>query len=182
MKSISTKRLRFRVAVFLAVAVIAVLLDRLTKLWALASLDGDENVVVVPKLLSLTLVHNPGASLGLGSSVTWLISCLASVACVVLAYLGLTTGSLWWASGLALAFAGAFGNLTDRVVYARGFLNGSVVDFLNYGWSVGNVADIELVLAVVIIVVLLFVGVPLRAKETLEQASATAAGSGVDDR
>lgn len=65
MKSILTKRLRIRVAVFLAVAVVAIVLDRLTKLWALASLNDDENVVVVPKLISLTLVHNPGASLGL---------------------------------------------------------------------------------------------------------------------
>lgn len=182
MKSILTKRLRIRVAVFLAVAVVAIVLDRLTKLWALASLNGDENIVVIPKLLGLTLVHNPGASLGLGSSLTWLISCLAFVACVVLAYLGLTTGSLRWTSGLALAFAGAFGNLTDRVVYARGFLNGSVVDFLNYGWSVGNVADIELALAVVIIVILVFAGVPLRVKETLEPVFAAAEGSGADDR
>lgn len=182
MKSILTKRPRIRVAVFLAVAVIAVVLDRLTKLWALASLNNDENIVVVPKLLCLTLVHNPGASLGLGSSVTWLISCLAFVACVVLAYLGLTTDSLWWTSGLALAFAGAFGNLTDRVVYANGLLNGSVVDFLNYGWSVGNVADIELAVAVVIIVALLFAGVPLHAKDALEPASATVENSGMDDQ
>ena len=42
---------------------------------------------------------------------------------------------------------GALGNLIDRVMYADGFLDGKVVDFLNYGWSVGNVADIYLVVA-----------------------------------
>ena len=52
-------------------------------------------------------------------------------------------------------------------MYAEGFLNGEVVDFLNYGWSVGNVADIILVAAGVFIAVLIIRGVPL-----LERASA----------
>ncbi|WEV69776.1 signal peptidase II [Bifidobacterium sp. ESL0775] len=169
MKNVSPKRPRTRVAVFVIVAVVALLLDRLTKLWAQAELSSHTTVVVIPKLLGLTLVHNPGASLGMGSSVTWLISCLALVACVVLVYLALTTVSLWWTAALTLAFAGAFGNLIDRVIFAHGFLNGSVVDFLNYGWSVGNVADIELGVAAVMIVVLLLASVPFSKKDLAVQ-------------
>ena len=48
-------------------------------------------------------------------------------------------------------------------------LNGKVVDFLNYGWSVGNVADIFLMVAGVAAVVLLFVGEPFSQKELDER-------------
>ncbi|WEV46239.1 signal peptidase II [Bifidobacterium sp. ESL0690] len=165
MKNVSPKRPRTRVAVFVIVAVVALLLDRLTKLWAQAALGDGKTVIVIPRFLGLTLIHNPGASLGMGSSVTWLISCLALVACVALVYLALTTVSLWWTAALTIAFAGAFGNLIDRVIFAHGFLNGKVVDFLNYGWSVGNVADIELGIAAVLIIILLLVNVPFSAKD-----------------
>ncbi|WEV53420.1 signal peptidase II [Bifidobacterium sp. ESL0704] len=166
MKKVSPQRPRNRVAVFAIVALLALLADRLTKLWAQVALADGRTVVIIPRVLCLTLLRNPGASLGMGSSVTWLISCLAFVACVVLAYLSLTRTSLWWTAALTLAFAGAFGNLIDRVVFAHGFLNGSVVDFLNYGWSVGNVADIELAIAAVLIVLLLLANVPFGDQES----------------
>ena len=124
-----------------------------------------------PGILSFTLVHNPGASLGMGSNMTWLISLLAIVACVALAVLAIRTISMKWTVVFALAFAGALGNLIDRVMYAEGFLNGKVVDFLNYGWSVGNVADIFLMVAGVAAVVLLFVGEPFSQKDLDEQAA-----------
>ena len=152
-------RLRVRVAVFACVAAVALGIDQLTKMWAQQALGDGRTVPLIPGLLSLTLVHNPGASLGLGSGSTWLISLLAVVACVVMAVLAARTISMRWTVMFAFAFAGAFGNLIDRVAYADGFLNGKVVDFLNYGWSVGNVADIYLVMAgigVVVLIVLLF--------------------------
>ena len=60
-------------------------------------------------------------------------------------------------------------NLIDRVVYADGFLNGKVVDFINYGWSVGNVADILLVGAGIAVVVLLVLGVPFSESDLGEE-------------
>ena len=125
---------------------------------------------------------NPSASLGcglapyMGSHMTWLISLLAIVACAVLIVLTLRTISMKWTVIFALAFAGALGNLIDRVVYAEGFLNGKVVDFLNYGWSVGNVADIFLMIAGIAAVLLLLLGEPFSQKELDEQnAEANAA-------
>ena len=155
------KRLRTRVAVFALIVFIGVVLDRITKLWALATLSDGKNIELVPHLLSLTLVRNPGASFGLGSSFTWVISILACAACGAMIAILKRTKSLYWTFALALAFAGAFGNLIDRAQYADGFLDGKVVDFINYGWSVGNVADIELFVAALYIVLLVFVGLPL---------------------
>lgn len=154
-----TVRLRTRVAVLVCISAVVLTIDRCTKLWALGALSDGRLIHVVPGL-SLTLVRNPGASLGMGSSVTWIISCLAIAACVVLAVLSLLTGTTVWSVALSLGFSGALGNLIDRVIYAQGFLDGHVVDFLDYGWSVGNVADIVLMVAGVLIVVLIAKGTP----------------------
>lgn len=156
-------RLRDRVAVFACVAVVALIIDQLTKFWASVALGDGRTVPVIPHLLSLTLVHNPGASLGFGAGNTWMISVLAIIACIALVVLVVRTTSMRWSVLLALAFAGAAGNLIDRVAYADGFLNGKVVDFLNYGWSVGNVADIFLMVAGIGIVVMIVMNVPFRA-------------------
>lgn len=156
-------RPRIRVAVFACVTVIALVADQLTKLWALSALADGRTVRVIPGLLSFTLVRNPGASLGFGSGATWMISLLAVAACVALVVLAWRTRSMAWSVAFAFAFAGAFGNLIDRVVYAEGFLDGKVVDFLNYGWSVGNVADVFLMVAGIAIVLMILLNVPFDA-------------------
>lgn len=163
------RRLRVRAAVFACIAVAALAIDQLTKMWAQIALADGRSVRVIPGLLSFTLVHNPGASLGMGSSATWMISLLAIAACVVLAVLAVRTVSMRWTALLSLAFAGALGNLIDRVAYADGFLNGKVVDFLDYGWSVGNVADVFLMAAGIGIVVMLVLDVPFSARSVERQ-------------
>ena len=70
-------RLRTRVAVFACVAAAALIVDQLTKAWAMAALSNGQTIRVIPGLLSFTLVRNPGASLGMGSGATWVISLLA---------------------------------------------------------------------------------------------------------
>ena len=169
------RRLRDRVAVFACIAIAAIAIDQLTKMWALSALADGRTIRVIPGLLSLTLVRNPGASLGMGSGMTWLISLLAMAACVALVVLAVRTISMKWTVLFAFAFAGAFGNLIDRVIYAEGFLNGKVVDFLNYGWSIGNVADIFLMLAGVAAVLLLFLGEPFSQKD-LDEANGKTLG------
>lgn len=174
-------RPRVCVAVFVCVAAVALLLDQISKLWALSALSGGQSMRVIDGLLSFTLVRNPGASLGLGSNFTWVISILAMVACVVIVVLGLRTTSKAWAATLGCAFAGALGNLVDRVSYADGFLNGKVVDFIDYGWSVGNVADIFLTIAGVAIVAMILVNVPFsdeaQSAESVASAEASATAS-----
>ncbi|MFM8528695.1 MAG: signal peptidase II, partial [Ilumatobacteraceae bacterium] len=48
----------------------------------------------------------------------------------------------WSALGVGLIIGGAVGNLVDRVFRGDGFLNGSVVDFIDFQWfPIFNVAD-----------------------------------------
>lgn len=149
-----------RITVFLLVAAVLIALDQVTKSLALTHLSNGRRVSLVNNQLGLRLLRNPGASLGMGSGATGVISLLAIAACVALCYLVWRTASMRWAVALSFCFAGAFGNLIDRVIYADGFLNGRVVDFIDYGWSVGNVADIELTVAAVAIVLLVVFDVP----------------------
>lgn len=158
---VCAKRLRLRAAVFVLISLVALIADQVTKLWALRALSDDKQIMLIPSLLSLSLVRNPGASLGLGSSMTWLIAMLALVACIAMVFAVLRTSSLLWTLALSFAFAGAFGNLIDRIIYADGFFNGKVIDFINYGWSVGNVADIELMIAGIAVVLLILSNHPL---------------------
>ena len=154
-KNTYKRRLRGRVAVFVALAAVAIALDQVTKALALARLGSGVRVALPGPLRGLRLVRNPGASLGLGSGSTWVISLIAMAACLLIIVLALRTTSMLWTLVLSLAFSGAAGNLIDRVAYASGFLDGAVVDFLDYGWSVGNVADVYLTLAGVAVVVLI---------------------------
>lgn len=170
------KRLRLRVAVFVLIVFVGLAADQLTKWWALNALAGGKKVEIVPSLLSFCLVRNPGASLGLGSSVTWVLAILAGVACLGILVAVFRTVSWGWTIALSLAFAGAFGNLIDRVAYAEGFLNGKVVDFINYGWSVGNVADLELMVAGILVIVLVLRG------KTMFPASQSAAPSSTESQ
>ena len=169
--SANAGRLRTRAAVFACVALAALVIDQVTKVLALSFLSATDPVRIIPGLLSLRLVRNPGASLGMGSSATWLISLFALVASCALAWLALRSVSMRWTVLLSLAFSGAVGNLIDRIVYADGFLNGKVVDFLDYGWSVGNVADVFLVAAGVGIVLLIACNEPFSAGDLADRGA-----------
>lgn len=177
-------RLRTRVAVFVCLAIVLIALDQFTKHLAVTRLADGERHVIIPRFLSLRLLFNPGATLGMGSGSTWIIALAAAVACVVLVVLLFHTVSMKWTVALTIAFAGAAGNLIDRIAnsdalnptHATGalgfqsYLNGAVTDFLDYGWSVGNVADVFLSVAAVIIVVLVFRSEPFSKKSLVEQA------------
>ena len=60
-------------------------------------------------------------------------------------------------------------------------MNGKVVDFIDYGWSVGNVADIFLTVAGVAIVAMILVNVPFsdeaQSAESVASAEASASAS-----
>ncbi len=71
-------------------------------------------------------------------------------------------GNAPWALTLGLLLGGAIGNLVDRLVREPGPGRGHVVDFIDYfGFFVGNVADIAIVAAAGVIMVLTYRGTTL---------------------
>jgi signal peptidase II len=144
---------RRALTLLVTLAVVVVVLDQLTKAWALRTLSESERVTVVGDLLGLQLVFNPGAALSIATGMTWVLTLVATGVVVVVARAARRIGSTLWAVALGLLLGGAIGNLVDRFAREPGFARGHVVDFIAYAdWFVGNVADIAIVVAAVLLV------------------------------
>lgn len=137
-----------------------VLLDQLTKAWALSSLDAADPVELLGGWLSLSLVFNSGAAFGLAQGQTIIITLLASVVTVVIARMARHLFSLPWAIALGAMLGGAIGNLIDRVLRDPAPLRGNVIDFLDVGfWPVFNLADVAVVCGAIGVGLLTILGV-----------------------
>lgn len=147
----------------LALAGFVLVVDQLTKWWALAALTQGERIALVGDLLGLTLVFNDGAALSIMSGgYTWILTIIVVVVVVVILRAVRRIGSVGWALALGLLLGGALGNLGDRLFRDPGFARGHVVDMIAYAdFFVGNVADIAIVVAAGLIVVLSFRGIHL---------------------
>lgn len=145
----------------LAVAVISVLLDQGSKIWALGALTEGERIPLLGDALGWQLIFNPGAALSLGENSTFVFTVISTAVVVGMPFLLRTTVSLPWALSLGAIWGGAAGNLIDRLFRAPGPGRGHVVDFIAYfDWFIGNVADIILFLAIIVILVLALRDVP----------------------
>ncbi|WP_372595277.1 signal peptidase II [Actinotalea sp.] len=149
-----------RVAMLAVVALVVLVADQLTKVWALARLTEGERTPLIGDLLGLQLIFNPGAALSFASGMTWIFTVAAVGVTVVIVRVSRRLGSAAWAVGLGLLLGGALGNLVDRLFRPPGFAVGHVVDFIAYGQVfIGNVADIAIVAAAVLIVLLSLRGI-----------------------
>jgi signal peptidase II len=126
-----------RVLVAGAVAVVVVVVDQVTKSWAVRRLShGDIHVVWK---LDLELTYNSGASFGLARGWAPIIAGVAVTAIVLLLSAVRHVRSDALAAALGLVVGGALGNLTDRIVRSH---HGAVVDFIAlHFWPTFNVAD-----------------------------------------
>lgn len=142
------------------IAVLAYASDQISKLVALDRLGDGESRAVLGDVIRFKLIGNPGAALSLGAGNTWVMTIIAVVVLVAIAFVARELGSRAWAVALGALLGSALGNLTDRFVRPPGGGQGHVVDFIDYnGWFIGNVADIWIVAAAVLIVLLALRGV-----------------------
>ena len=142
-----------RVVMFATVAALTIALDVVTKVAAVAFLADREPVVVVPGVLDLTLVRNPGAAFGLGTGQTWLLSAIAIIVVGVVLRMAGRLRDRGWALALGLLLGGAVGNLLDRLFRQPGPMRGHVIDFLQLpNWPVFNLADSAICLAAALVV------------------------------
>ena len=126
-----------RIVIAGSVALVVVVVDQVTKSWAVRRLSHGE-IHVVWKL-DLELTYNSGTSFGVARGWAPIIAAVAVTAVVVLLAVVRRVRSDALAVALGLVIGGALGNLTDRVV--RGH-HGAVVDFIAlHFWPTFNVAD-----------------------------------------
>ncbi|GGM39360.1 signal peptidase II [Promicromonospora citrea] len=144
-------------------AAVVLAADQLTKWWAESALvANDPTIPLVGDLLGIRLIYNPGAALSLASGYTWILTIVVTVVVVFIVRAIGRLGSRGWAAALGLLLGGALGNLVDRLLREPGFARGHVVDFIDYaGFFVGNVADIAVVSAAVLIALLSLRGIGL---------------------
>lgn len=119
-----------------------VLIDQFSKFLALQYLSSQHSVSLIPQVLDLTLVRNPGVAFGLFSGYA---PALFGVITVSLIFLFLIANRSHgtaretsivdrWA--LSLILGGAIGNWIDRLRFA------AVIDFIDFRiWPVFNIAD-----------------------------------------
>ena len=118
-----------------------VLLDQVTKSWAVSAL-ADGHVIHVVGSLQFSLGFNSGFAFSQGQGMGPVVGVFAIIA--VLFLLRAVRKATTQISALALCaiVAGAIGNIADRIFRGEGWLHGRVVDFIDVQWwPVFNVAD-----------------------------------------
>lgn len=143
---------RHLLRMLVATAVTVVVVDQLSKAWAVEALTGRGRVDLVGDLFGLRLTRNPGAAFSLATGATWIFTILATVVVIVILRIARDLGSRWWAVTLGLLMGGATGNLVDRLAREPGFARGHVVDFFELPhYPIFNVADSCIVTAAILI-------------------------------
>ena len=130
-------------------------IDQLIKLWAVQVLQPVGAMPLIPRVVELRFVLNPGMAFSLLSGRQLFLIIATSVALLAVAY-GLffrSRGKRLQQAALVLVLGGGIGNLIDRV------LNGEVVDYINLlfmQFAVFNFADICVCVGVGLWVLVIF--------------------------
>jgi len=158
--TVRPKRVRWWYAlIFIAVIAVILVLDIFTKEWIRASLPpGGAFPEVGP--LTIVNVQNTGSAFGLFTNQAFLLSIVAIAGLVVVLIFFRYLADLGFLGGLALSliFAGALGNLIDRLRF------GCVTDFIyarlwdNVFWPAFNVADSAISVGAIMLAIVALVG------------------------
>ena len=138
----ASTRLRRIDLVSVVVALVWLLVDQLTKIWAVERLSRGRMVEVVGSL-RFNLSYNSGMAFGRGRGLGPIIGVVALVVIVYLLVGLRTSASRLSTVAVGLVMGGAAGNVCDRLLRGGGWFRGSVVDFIDLQWwPIFNVADI----------------------------------------
>ncbi len=160
------------------VAVLWFALDQITKSLVVASMTEGDRIVVLGDVLQLYFVRNSGAAFSFASGATWIFSILAAVVVVAIIVMVRRIRSTMWGLVFGLLLGGVLGNLWDRLFREPSFGLGHVVDFISTPWIVPayyNIADIGIVSAMVLFIILTIVGLNLDGTRTAKRSASDAA-------
>jgi signal peptidase II len=130
-----------------------VILDQLTKWWAVNGL-AEGRIRVLGDFFGLRLVFNTGASFSLFPNGGQVIGIVAAAVVVFTWTLISKLEHRWDVAGVAIVMGGALGNLLDRLFRGDGFLDGAVIDFLDFSFfPTFNVADMAINVGVAILLI-----------------------------
>jgi signal peptidase II len=142
-----------------AVTAAVVVLDQLTKWWALEALTEPTRVIDLVWTLRLRVIYNTGTAFSLTSDSGPIVSVIALVVVGFLLWSGRNQRSPWVLASYGLVVGGTFGNMVDRVFRDgnEGVLGGAVIDFVDLQWfPVFNLADAALTVGIGLLLVVGF--------------------------
>ncbi len=161
------------------IIILAILADQLTKflIVPMFTVPGD-TIEVIPGIFNLTYVQNLGASFGMLQGFKWFFIVVTVIVIGAATWIMIKyrkKHSRFLKVGIALAYAGALGNLIDRIAfgYVRDFFDFRMFDF--WKW-IFNVADACLVVGSIMLgIYILFIH---KDKTKLKTEEATALEDG----
>lgn len=139
-----------------AIFVLGLGLDQLTKILARHHLTLGKPSPVIAGFWDWELAENPGAAFSMfgDGTMRWLLAAIATIAVVAIGWMIAKSPASQRLQRIALALiaSGALGNLIDRVAF------GVVTDFVRWRWHqhrwpIFNVADVALVVGVGLILI-----------------------------
>lgn len=147
-----------KLSIFAAIIPSVLLLDFVTKRWALDALVGGNRMEILGGFVPLTLAFNRGAAFGIsvGDDSRWFFIPITILALVLLLVLLRQAERQDWLRliSISMVVAGALGNLYDRIRWNRG-----VVDFIGpidlgfMDWPIFNVADMAITCGAVLLAI-----------------------------
>lgn len=134
------------------ITIIIIVLDQLTKNYAIKNLKGSSPIVIIDGIFELVYVENRGAAFGIlqDRRIIFIIITLLVISFILIyAYKNSSQLTIYSKISLAMLVGGAAGNLIDRIRF------GYVVDFIkvdlfkSYSFPVFNIADIFIVISTI---------------------------------
>lgn len=138
----------------LLIVIIGLILDRITKVWAINYLRGND-IVVIKDLFTFSYLENRGAAFGILQNKQLFLAIITSLVVIAMIYYIVKhrPSSKLLRMSIALIIGGAIGNLVDRFYFKY------VVDFIMlhyrdvYYFPTFNVADMMVVCGTILLAI-----------------------------
>jgi signal peptidase II len=113
------------------IIILGLIVDRITKLWAMNRLLGREDIVIIKDIFSFSYVENRGAAFGILQGKVNILAIVTILAIAGMFYflIKYRPESMLCRISIAMILSGAIGNFIDRVWYKY------VVDFIMFHYK-----------------------------------------------
>ena len=130
----------------LLISAVIVLLDQVSKAWALRDL-ADGRIIHVVWTMQFNLTYNRGMAFSRGTGIGPIIGVIGLVVVALLLLSLRRADNALTRVATGLIIGGAVGNILDRLFRGSGWMRGAVIDFIDFQWwPVFNVADMAIMI------------------------------------
>jgi signal peptidase II len=130
----------------LLISAVIVLLDQVSKAWALRDL-ADGRIIHVIWTMQFNLTFNRGMAFSRGTGIGPIIGVIGLVVVALLLLSLRRADNTLTRVATGLIIGGAVGNILDRLFRGSGWMRGAVIDFIDFQWwPVFNVADMAIMI------------------------------------